>query len=98
MEHIFQLSWQVPFGAFALKLDPLSLLFLIAVGILVVCAGIYGVGYLRAYRGKPLGLHSFFFGVLTLAFFIIVTANNIILFLGAIHNHWCVGSAEKSIL
>ncbi len=83
MEKTFQLPWQVPFGACALKLDPLSQVFLLAIGVVVLCAGIYGVGYLRAYRAKPLGLHSFFYVMLAIALLVIVMADNIILFLGA---------------
>ncbi|MFH0754099.1 MAG: proton-conducting transporter membrane subunit [Candidatus Omnitrophota bacterium] len=84
MERIFEWPWQVPFGAFSLKFDPLSLMFLMAITILVVCAGIYGLGSMRAYQSKGrLGFHVFFYLVLALALFLIVTANNVILFLGA---------------
>ncbi len=84
MEKSFQLPWQVPFGEFALKLDSLSLIFLIAVTILVFCAGIYAVGYMRSYKGKkPMGLHIFFYFLLSSALVFIVLANNVILFLGA---------------
>ena len=66
MEKSFQLPWQVPFGEFALKLDSLSLIFLIAVGILVFCAGIYAIGYMRPYKGKKaMGLHIFFYFLFT---------------------------------
>jgi hydrogenase-4 component B len=84
MEKLFGGSWPVPFGDFSLKLDPLSLVFLIAIAILVLCAGVYGVGYLRPYQGKkPLGVHAFFYLILALVLVLIVTANNVILFLGA---------------
>jgi len=84
MEKYFQLPWQVPFGAFSLKLDALSLIFLIAVSILVFCAGIYAIGYMRPYKGKqPLGLHIFFYLLLSAALVVIILANNVILFLGA---------------
>lgn len=84
MEKIFQLPWQVPFGALSLHIDALNLVFLLAISILVVCAGIYGVGYMRPWRGKkPLAVHAAWFLVLTLALFTIVLANNVILFLGA---------------
>lgn len=80
----YQFPWQVPFGEFSLRFDSLSLVFLLAITILVVCAAIYGVGYMRSYKGKkPLGLHIFFYLLLTLTLVLIVTANNIILFLGA---------------
>jgi len=84
MEKIFLGSWPVPFGEFAFKLDPLSLVFLIAITILGSCAGVYGLGYMRPYQGKkPLGVHAFFYLILVLVLVLIVTANNAILFLGA---------------
>ncbi len=84
METFFRGPWQVPFGELSLKVDPLSLVFLVAITILVLCAGAYGIGYMRPYRGKkPLGIHAFFYGVLALDLVLIVTANNAILFLGA---------------
>ena len=84
MEKYFQLPWHVPFGELSLKLDSLSLIFLMAVGILIFCAGVYAIGYLRNEQGqKPLGLHIFFYLLLSAALVIIVLANNVILFLGA---------------
>ena len=84
MEKLLRGPWAVPFGEFSLKLDPLSLIFLVAVILLVLCAGVYGLGYMRPYQGKkPLGSHAFFYLILALALVLIVTANNVILFLGA---------------
>ena len=84
MEKLLRGSWPVPFGELSLKLDPLSLVFLAAITILVLCAGAYGIGYMRPYRGKkPLGVHLFFYLIFVLDLFLIVTANNVILFLGA---------------
>lgn len=77
-------SWAVPFGEFSLACDPLSLVFLIAIAILVLCTGVYGFGYMRPYQGKKsLGMHAFFYLMLGLVLVLIVTANNVILFLGA---------------
>ncbi len=84
MEKLFYLTWPVPFGAFTLNLDSLSLVFLVPVMVLLFCAGIYAVGYLRPYFGKrSLIPHLFFYVLLSLALVVIVTANNVILFLGA---------------
>ncbi|MBF0484589.1 MAG: hydrogenase [Candidatus Omnitrophica bacterium] len=84
MQKIISLPWQVPFGTFALKLDPLSLVFLFAIVILVVCSGLYGIGYLRPYKGKKgMGWHLFFYILLAVSLILVVTANNVILFLGA---------------
>ncbi|MBF0388304.1 MAG: hydrogenase [Candidatus Omnitrophica bacterium] len=84
MESFLQIAWPVPFGELALKIDPLSLVFLCPVIILLICAGAYGVGYMRPYWGKrPLGAHVGFYLLFALALLLIVTANNVILFLGA---------------
>ena len=84
MAAIFHAAWQVPFGAFSFRIDLLSAVFLIAITLLVACAGIYGAGYMRAYAGKkPLGLHIFFYIVLALVLVVIATASNVVLFLGA---------------
>ena len=84
MVKFFQLPWQVPFGEFSLKLDSLSLIFFVAIFIMIVCAGIYAVGYMREYQGKkPMGLHLFFYFLLSSALVFIILANNVILFLGA---------------
>ena len=78
------MPWWVPFGEFSLKLDSLSLVFLISIAILALCSAVYGFGYMRPYQGKkPLGIHCFFYLVFVLVLAIIVTANNAILFLGA---------------
>ena len=84
MERSIQFPWQVPFGELSLKLDPLSMVFLVAVAILAICAGIYAFGYMRPYRkSKSLGPHIFFYLIFVLALVLIITANNVILFLGA---------------
>lgn len=84
MEKIFIHFWQIPFGEFSFKLDPLSSLFLMAIILLSVCAGIYGVGYLRSCKGKKrFWPHIVFYAMLVLVLLVIVTANNVILFLGA---------------
>lgn len=84
MEKIIRLPWHVPFGELSLKIDSLSLIFLAAIVILVTCAGIYGAGYMRRYAGKkPVFLHVISYAALAAALALVVTANNIILFLGA---------------
>lgn len=84
MEYRLHLPWQVPFGEFILKLDPLSFIFLLSVMILVVCAGAYGIGYMRRYIGqKNLWIHAFFYLLFALSLLVILTADTVILFLGA---------------
>lgn len=84
IDKIIRLPWQAPFGELSLRLDPLGLIFLVAIAILIVCAAIYGVGYMRQYAGrKPLWVHRLFFIILALDLPVIVMANNVILFLAA---------------
>jgi len=79
-----QWPWSVPLGSFALGLDPLSAFFLLPILVLAPLAGIYGVGYLRAWQGrKNLGASWFFFNVLVACMMLVVVARNAVLFLVA---------------
>ncbi|MBF0594640.1 MAG: hydrogenase [Candidatus Omnitrophica bacterium] len=84
MSSVLQLPWQVPFGIFTLCIDPLNIIFLIAIAVLVICAGVYGIGYMRFYQGKKsLVSHVSFYCIFVLTLLVIVSANNVILFLSA---------------
>ena len=84
MEKLLRTPWFVPLGEFSFRLDPLGLVFLAAITILALCAGVYGFGYMRPYQGKKsLGMHAFFYLIFVLDLVLITTANNAILFLGA---------------
>ncbi len=79
-----RLPWHVPLGSFSLGLDPLSAFFLLPILVLAPLAGIYGVGYLREWRGrKNLGACWFFFNLLVACMVLVVTARNAVLFLVA---------------
>ncbi len=77
-------AWQVPYGSFAVQLDPLSAFFLIPVFGLPAVAAMYGSEYLAAWRGKkPLGAAWCFYNLLTASMALVVVARNGVLFLVA---------------
>ncbi|MGC8643093.1 MAG: proton-conducting transporter membrane subunit, partial [Isosphaeraceae bacterium] len=80
----FRLPWDVPYGSFALALDPLSAWFILPILGLSGLAAIYGSEYLDEYRGhKSLGAPWFFFNVLVASMVMVVLARNGVLFLVA---------------
>ncbi len=77
-------AWEIPYGAFALELDPLSSFFLLPLLALSALAAVYGWEYLkpsRARRGQ--GLSWFCFALLVAAMVLVVVARNGMLFLAA---------------
>lgn len=77
-----RLAWDMPYGSFFLKLDPLAAFFLLPVLFLSGLAAIYGRKYMMAYRDKKwLGLSWFFFNLLIASMAFVCLANNAILFL-----------------
>ena len=77
-----RVAWDIPYGAFALELDPLSAFFLIPLLALSALAAMYGWEYLkpsRTRRGQ--GLPWFFFALLVAAMVLVVVARNGMLFL-----------------
>jgi hydrogenase-4 component B len=79
---IVHLAWEMPYGSFFLKLDPLSAFFLLPIFVLSGLAAIYGREYMMAYRDeKWLGLSWFFFNVLIVSMAFVCLAHNAILFL-----------------
>lgn len=84
MERIFNHIWEVPLGALSFRIDALSMVFLMIIGTLVLCATLYSIGYMKPYRGnKPLWNHAILFVWFVLALLLVVAANNVILFLAA---------------
>jgi len=78
------LGWQVPNGALALGLDPLSALFGAAVFGLGLPAAIFGAGYLGGRGGRrALGPFALFFNVLLASMATVVAARQALLFLVA---------------
>ncbi len=79
-----RIAWNVPYGSFFLRLDPLSGFFLIPVFLLCALAAIYGAAYLEAYRGrKAIGPPWFFFNLLVACMVVVILARNGVLFLMA---------------
>ncbi|HET8542422.1 MAG TPA: proton-conducting transporter membrane subunit [Anaeromyxobacter sp.] len=75
-------AWQVPNGAIALGLDPLSALFAAAVFALGLAAAVFGAGYLRG-RERGIGPFSSFFNLLLASMATLVAARHAVLFLVA---------------
>jgi len=76
------LAWDIPYGSFFLKIDPLSAFFLLPVFILSTLAAVYGSAYLMAYRDKKwLGISWFFFSLLVASMALVCLAYNTLLFL-----------------
>jgi formate hydrogenlyase subunit 3/multisubunit Na+/H+ antiporter MnhD subunit len=77
-------AWDVPYGSFALDLDPLSAFFLLPILGLSALAAIYGSQYLLAVREhKNLGVAWFFYNGLIASMVLVVVARNGLLFLTA---------------
>jgi hydrogenase-4 component B len=76
------LPWSVPGGELALRLDPLSAVFLLPVLLVVACGAVYGLGYWPQ-REHPDNGRKFrlFFGLIGSALIIVLTARNAVLFL-----------------
>ena len=77
-------AWDVPYGSFAMALDPLSAWFVVPILGLAGLAAIYGAQYLDADRmHKRPGVSWFFFDVLVASMILVVLARNGVLFLVA---------------
>lgn len=78
------LDFPMSYGAFIVKLDPLSALFILPMLLLVTLCGVYGIGYLEHHAGKKhLGLCWFFYNLLVASMMLVLTAANGILFIMA---------------
>jgi formate hydrogenlyase subunit 3/multisubunit Na+/H+ antiporter MnhD subunit len=79
-----ELPWQVPHGALALGLDPLSALFAAAVFALGLATAVFGAGYMRPHATGPrIGPFAFFFDLLLASMALLVAARQAVLFLVA---------------
>ncbi len=74
-------DWNVPYGSFSVRLDSLSALFLIPVLVISPIIAIYACGYMLAYKGRRLGVPTFFFNMLVVGMAMVLLARNSILFL-----------------
>src|ERR1039458_514165 len=69
------LPWNIPYGSFHLRVDPLSALFLFLALFLSFLTALYGVGYLKdEEKKKPLGAHWACFYLLTGSMALVATA------------------------
>jgi hydrogenase-4 component B len=76
------LPWGLPFGRFAVAVDPLSGFFLLPLFALGAAAALYGAGYMRSYEGKKdLGVHWLFFNLLLASMALVFVARDGLLFL-----------------
>ena len=74
----------IPWGEIFIEVDPLTAWFLIPTLLVSALAAIYGVGYLRPWRGKrSLGPAWFFYCLLVLGMMLVLVARNAVLFLYA---------------
>lgn len=74
--------WPLPFGAFALGMDPLSAWFVLALAALAPPAAVFGVGYLRGSPHPRRARVSWLgFNALIASMFLTLTARNGVLFL-----------------
>jgi len=76
----------LPFGnpvfTWAIRLDPLSAYFNVALGVLAAAVSLYSFGYLREMEGRRnLGAFGFFFNLLLLSLALVFTASNAFFFL-----------------
>lgn len=79
-----RVGWDVPYGAFFVKIDALSAFFLVPILCLSALAAVYGAEYLGANREpRRLGAAWFFFNVLVASMVLVVVARNAVLFLVA---------------
>jgi hydrogenase-4 component B len=76
-------AWQVPNGALALGLDPLSALFGAAIFAVGLACAVFGAGYMRAHAARPLGTFALFFNLLLASMALLVAARQAVLFLVA---------------
>lgn len=83
-EEALRFNWNMPFGSFAIQLDPLASFFLLPILGLSALSAIYGGEYLLAWREKKsLGGAWFSFNLLVASMVMVVIARNAVLFLVA---------------
>jgi formate hydrogenlyase subunit 3/multisubunit Na+/H+ antiporter MnhD subunit len=78
----WELAWTLPVGALALRLDPLAAAFLLPAAVVGPLGAIYGVAYLRSHaHGGPIGGSLAAYQLLLASMTVVVTANDLVLFL-----------------
>ncbi len=81
-----EIAWSLPSGvpylSYAVRLDPLSAYFGLALSLLALCVSIYSLGYISSSAGgKSPGLFCSFFNLLLLSLTLVFTASNVLSFL-----------------
>jgi hydrogenase-4 component B len=81
---LLELPFGVPLFSWTVRINPLSALFLLALGILAAAVSIYSFGYVRAMEGRRnVGVLGFFYNLLLLSLTLVFTAGNAFFFLVA---------------
>ncbi len=76
--------WNIPAGTLGFRLDPLAAVFLLPIAVVGALGAVYGVGYLRRHApGGPIGGSLAAYNLLLASMAVVVTANNLVLFLVA---------------
>ncbi len=76
-------AWNLPYGSFAVGLDPLTAFFLVPTFLLSGLAAIYAVGYFRPWHGRNPGRFWLFYNALVASMALVLLARNGVLFLVA---------------
>ncbi len=83
---VWSIAWAWPGGEVALRLDALAAVFLLPIALLGALCAIYGVAYLRNHArhspsARPIGTSLAAYNVLLFSMALVVTADNLVLFL-----------------
>ena len=82
VSEIWSFPWTLPVGALAVRLDPLAAVFLLPAAVVGGLGAIYGVAYLRRHaHGAPIGGGLAAYQLLLVSISLVVTANDLVLFL-----------------
>ncbi len=76
-------AWNMPYGAFAAGIDPLTAFFLLPTFLLSGLAAIYAIGYFRPWNGRNPGRFWLFYNALVASLAVVLLARNGVLFLVA---------------
>lgn len=78
-------SWSIPSGVpildMALRLDPLSAIFTLALGVVAIALSIYSFGYTSELTASRSAILGFFFNLELLSLSVVFTASNVLFFL-----------------
>ncbi len=78
---VFSGASPYPFAHFVLRIDPLAGLMITAISLLSLFAWIYGIGYMREYKGQGTGAMGFFMHLFIASMMLVVAVDNAFWFL-----------------